>query len=154
MPYPARPLADRFWPKVRKSDGCWEWTRATTTHGYGKFSVATAVWDRAHRVAWKLTNGPIPDGMFVCHHCDNPLCVRPDHLFLGTHGDNMRDASTKGRMPGWNAARTHCKHGHAFTHENTLVSRGKRGNPARSCRTCNRTNGRERYRRLARAAAA
>lgn len=93
-----RPLADRLWAKVEKTDTCWLWTGALQ-QGYGRMFYAAA--DRhprlAHRVAWELTHGPIPDGMFILHHCDNPRCVRPDHLFLGSQLDNMRDRSAKGR---------------------------------------------------------
>lgn len=87
---------DRFWGKVRKSDGCWEWTGATTT-GYGSMGNGQGRTELAHRISWRLHFGPIPAGICVCHHCDNPPCVRPDHLFLGTHSDNQRDAGRKGR---------------------------------------------------------
>lgn len=87
---------DRFWSKVRKGDGCWEWTAWINSNGYGEFTKDHKNL-KASRVSWILTYGPIPDGLFVCHHCDNPPCVRPDHLFLGTPLDNMRDMIAKGR---------------------------------------------------------
>lgn len=87
----------RFWRNVKRGPDCWEWTLSKTWNGYGRFSLTPAKGVRAHRFAWEMTNGPIPDGMCVCHKCDNPLCVRPDHLFLGTHKDNARDRERKGR---------------------------------------------------------
>jgi hypothetical protein len=72
---------------------CWPWTGSCTRHGYGKLS-ATEV---AHRVAWELTNGPIPSGLCVLHRCDNPPCCNPAHLFLGTRSDNVADMVAKGR---------------------------------------------------------
>ena len=86
----------RFWDKVEVSAGCWEWTGGYTGSGYGEFSLDGGPVN-AHRVAYMLGYGDIPDGMCVCLHCDNPRCVRLSHLFLGTHGDNARDSAVKGR---------------------------------------------------------
>lgn len=82
-----------FWSRVRIGDGCWEWT-GPRARGYGYHRSR-----RAHRVAFEFANGPIPEGLHVLHRCDNPACVRVDHLFLGTHQDNMADRSAKGRQP-------------------------------------------------------
>jgi hypothetical protein len=81
---------------VTKSDGCWLWTGPVGGHGYGHFSVERRQ-VRSHRMAWELSNGPIPSGMYVCHRCDVTLCVRPDHLFVGTHRDNNDDKVAKNR---------------------------------------------------------
>lgn len=93
----------RFWERVDRSGDCWIWTASLKTTGYGKFSVGlradgTERSVAAHRVAYALGHGVDPDGLDVCHRCDNPLCVRPDHLFLGTAADNMADCSAKGRV--------------------------------------------------------
>lgn len=83
-----RPRWDRFWEKVCKSGDCWTWTASVLkADGYGQFGKG----ERAHRVSWELMHGPIPDGMHVLHTCDNRLCVRPGHLYLGTHQQNMID---------------------------------------------------------------
>lgn len=90
-------VKERFWKRVEKTGGCWLWTGSCFPNGYGQFSLSkTSV--GAHRISWLIHNGDIPTGIFVCHHCDNPICIRPDHLFLGTAQDNTRDAATKGRM--------------------------------------------------------
>jgi len=87
---------DRFWARVIKGDGCWGWAGHINTSGYGSFSVnkKTAV---ASRVSWQIHFGGIPDGMVVCHRCDNRPCTNPDHLFLGTVQDNNDDCTAKGR---------------------------------------------------------
>lgn len=91
---------ERFWAKVDKSagpNGCWLWTAFCNPSGYGRFSY-TGGEEVTHRVAWILTNGAIPEGLLVCHHCDVPRCVNPLHLFLGTNADNTRDAISKDRL--------------------------------------------------------
>ena len=79
--------------------GCWEWTGATVNGGYGVMGIGRRGEGnvRVHRLAWEIWRGPIPDGMWVLHRCDNPPCFRPDHLFLGSHADNMADMTAKRR---------------------------------------------------------
>lgn len=77
-------------------DGCWNWVRASNLEGYGR-AWHNGKLHLTHRLAWEQARGPIPDGFQVLHRCDNPACINPDHLFLGTHVDNMRDRELKGR---------------------------------------------------------
>ncbi len=91
----------RFWAKVQTGPDCWVWTASTGPKGYGQFQVGRggdkSKMARAHRVAWELAYGAIPVGMCVLHKCDNRLCVRPEHLWLGSQGQNMADMDAKGR---------------------------------------------------------
>ena len=84
--------------KLRQAPGeCLEWDGSVNNKGYGRLTYRGDSW-YAHRRAWVICNGPIPDGLQVNHHCDNSLCVNPEHLYLGTQKDNMQDASRRGRM--------------------------------------------------------
>lgn len=96
---PAERSAAQFWAKVRRGDGCWLWVGARINDGYGllKRSGKTVL---AHRYAYELTHGPVPDGRVVMHTCDTPACVRPEHLRVGTNRDNSRDMAAKGRAGG------------------------------------------------------
>jgi hypothetical protein len=87
---------ERFSRKIDKSTGCWLWTGAINPKGYAKMRFEGRAVD-AHRVSWNLHRGSIPDGLFVLHRCDVRHCVNPEHLFLGTHQDNMDDMQAKGR---------------------------------------------------------
>lgn len=99
-------IYERWAAKVRVADStlptmdtpCWEWAAAVDNYGYGKLATVSRTIRQAHRVGYELNVGPIPPGMLVCHRCDNPKCVAPHHLFLGTHRDNSRDMVRKGRQ--------------------------------------------------------
>lgn len=133
-----QPIEGRFWAKVAKghSNECWEWIGAKTSKGYGTIRDQGRT-RRATHVAWEFANGrPIPEGMMVCHSCDSPPCVNPDHLWVGTGSDNIKDCYAKGRFPlkVW----THCKRGHLLTEK-----RNWRG--VRRCGICERKRRRLRY---------
>jgi len=136
-------LEERFWQKVNKTAGlgpsgeCWEWIAAKATQGYGTFKAS----DRqalAHRFSYEMVNGAIGDRkVFVCHKCDNPLCVNPAHLFTGSHQDNVDDKMAKGRH--YCSLKTVCKAGHPLTEGNVYISAGKR-----SCKQCKAERGKAR----------
>lgn len=90
-------VEQRFWRSVQKTDTCWIWTAGKSPQGYGKMR-AWGKHARAHRVSWVIHKGAIPPGLCVLHRCDNPACVTPDHLFLGTSIDNNIDRDAKGRQ--------------------------------------------------------
>lgn len=136
----AVPPEIRFWERVQKTDGCWLWTAWKKPEGYGKIWINGRGPVFAHRYSWELAHGQQLDrSVFLCHRCDNPQCVRPDHLFPGDAKANALDASLKGRTAGQRM--THCRRGHEFTPENTRLR-----NNWRVCRACHRDKERERYR--------
>lgn len=123
----SRSAVERFWPKVNRSgpivrDGltpCWLWTGAVHSprFPYGLLGAEPPKTTplRAHCFSWELANGTsVPQGMCVCHRCDNPRCVNPDHLFIGTPNDNIKDALSKGRPIGKRQPKPFCRRGHAL----------------------------------------
>lgn len=131
-------VKERFFAKIVVSDKCWEWKAAKSSSNpskaYGVFSVDGKL-VKAHRLAFELfKNQRIQAGMLACHHCDNPRCVNPLHIFIGTSRDNVVDAENKGRLYHHKGVlMTHCRRGHPLTDSNIYVYH-KSGD--RVCRTC------------------
>lgn len=122
---------DRLMARVNKTETCWNWTAAKNRKGYGQIRIKGRLWI-AHRLSYTLAKSEIPEGFHVLHSCDNPSCVNPDHLSIGTNQDNVDDKMAKRRH--WVFRKTHCKSGHELTEENTRI----RKDGARCCRTCER----------------
>lgn len=123
---------------------CILWTGRKNHHNYGLITKKH-VPKLVHRLMWESVNGPIPKGIFVLHKCDVRHCINPDHLFLGTHQDNMNDMKAKGRSRNGNSGKTCCLKGHEFSKSNTAIYYRKDGSPSRQCKICIRDRG-EKYR--------
>jgi len=142
VPRKPRPVEERFRAKyVEKTSGCWVWTASCFRNGYGQFRDSSLPTALAHRVAWIIFVGPIPDGMQIDHLCRNTLCVNPAHMELVTNQTN----SERGR-----GSITECKHGHPYNEENTYWKFDQTRGWRRSCRIC----AREAHRRASRKRAA
>ena len=126
---------ERFWSLVATGDECWEWLGSVGHHNYGRF------WNdgkeiKAHRFSWQLHNGAIPEGLWVLHRCDNPRCVRPDHLWLGTVLENTRDMLAKGRERPPYRGIERCLRGHELSGKNIYQTPKERERGWRQCRKC------------------
>lgn len=140
----AMPIGVRFWRHVVKTADCWNWIGAKNKQGYGHFTIRarpglTCEHTSAHRFVWSLERGEIPPGLCVLHRCDNPSCVRPDHLFLGTVNDNNQDAKVKSRHY---QLRSFCRRGHPMVEGNIGRHCGQR-----RCLACHRIQEADRQRR-------
>lgn len=125
MPFSStKSIRERLLEKMRvnESTGCWEWVAAKDSNGYGRIWFDGTI-GAAHRVSYELDNGPIPDGLLACHRCDNPACINPAHLFLGTHADNLSDMDAKGRRArGDRVSNKGVEHGRVKITENDVLA--------------------------------
>lgn len=128
-------LIERFIARVEPepNSGCWLWVGRVDGAGYGAFSIGDGKQTGAHRFSYLVFVGAIPDGMLICHKCDQASCVNPDHLFVGSNRDNLIDCVNKGRHH--HAMKSVCVHGHALSLARIRVRGGRK---IRECRECNR----------------
>lgn len=127
-------MKDKFFNNIIFTDNCWIWKGVMATNGYGIINHKRKRY-YAHRISVKLLFGVDPGSLFVCHHCDNPKCVNPAHLFLGTASDNFQDCLKKGRVKGnayKNKNKSYCIRNHEFNKKNTYFT----SNGRRNCRPC------------------
>lgn len=131
-------ILSRYWDKVDVGgpEDCWNWTACTTHFGYGNFWNGHRLIN-SHRFSWVIHHGPITNGLWVLHKCDNPKCCNPAHLELGTPSKNLLDACDRGRKI---CNKPICANGHEMTPENSLQ---RSDNRTARCRICGRTNGRK-----------
>ena len=136
-------IKDRFFQKVNKTDSCWLWTGALSSRGYGSFGVNGKT-TAAHRYSYQIHTGQIPKGFVICHTCDTPSCVNPDHLWAGPQSENMKDMFNKNRQGTSNRRKDACKKGHSFEEFEPLVyikRQGRQfGKEYRICKECKRIN--------------
>jgi hypothetical protein len=125
---------ERFWSKIEPVGECWEWQASVNAGGYGRFWLSVHEYEMAHRFAYELLAGPIPEGMTLDHLCRNRLCCNPEHLEPVSLAENIRRGA---------ATKTHCPQGHPYDEENTLQLEGRR-----VCRTCNKERRKEWGRRV------
>lgn len=130
---------ERIFLKTRTNkNGCWEWLGYVNRAQYGMTAIKGKTY-YVHRLFYQLLNGPLPESIFVCHHCDNPRCCNPEHLFHGTRQENIEDQVRKNRHH--NTKKTHCKRGHEYNVENTRFITGGR----RECIKCNKIRSSDYY---------
>ena len=128
---------ERFFQKVNKTSSCWLWEGALTSRGYGSFGVNGKTIS-SHRYSFEMHLSQIPEKMFVCHSCDVRNCVNPNHLWLGTHSDNMKDMVAKDRQGYQMRTLTHCKIGHDFSIYGFRTFTRKNGKIEKYCKECKR----------------
>lgn len=137
-------LEQRFWSKVKAAEAldCWEWIAGLFPDGYGSVRDETGKTKRAHRLAWEMLRGEIPDELHLDHLCRNRICVNPWHLDPVSPGENIRRGATGEVARARQLTKTHCPQGHPYSGENLGIA----SNGSRQCRTCIRERGRRRYR--------
>jgi len=133
-----------FFDKINKTDTCWLWNSYVDKDGYGKFRFNKKD-HRAHRFSYILYKGIIPKDLCICHFCDQPACVNPNHLWVGTKKENNQDRALKNRSNNQNKSKTSCPQGHKYDEQNTLTRTKKNGRLERRCRVCNKVNQKKSY---------